>query len=219
MVKKRETVANLERLLQEKFGSGQSFRPSSRKFEAGVRALDDIGLEQGAVNEVVSEAASSGTGCLINGLLAASQEHQVALIDGRDCFDPESSEATDSSLLWVRCQRADEAMKAADILLRDGNLPLVLLDLQLNPAVETRRIAASSWYRLKALAHETDTTLLAFTSEKSIPCAAVRLLLRQQFSLSAFDHRRENVNLLPVLERTRQPALAAVDTPAFARTG
>ena len=49
-----------------------------------------------------------------------------------------------SRLLWVRCRGAAEAMKAADLILRDGNLPLVLLDLAGNPPAQFWDIPATT---------------------------------------------------------------------------
>ena len=68
---------------------------------------------------------------LLRALLRQSHRARqwMALIDGRDSFDPAGVEAPVlSRLFWVRCQTAEEALKAADLLLRDRNFPLVVLD-------------------------------------------------------------------------------------------
>ena len=53
------------------------------------------------------------------------------MIDGRDTFDPQSQPpGACDSLLWIRCRAAKDAVRAADLLLRDGNLPLLLIDLE-----------------------------------------------------------------------------------------
>jgi hypothetical protein len=56
-------------------------------------------------------------------------------------------------LLWMRCTKALEAVKAADLLLRDGNFPLVIVDLILNSPEELRKIPQTTWYRLQRLAN------------------------------------------------------------------
>src|SRR5207248_3916101 len=110
----------------------------------------------------------------------------VALIDGRDSFDPASiHESFLSRLLWIRCHSAPEALKAADLVLRDDNLPLVLLDLGLNP--ETKRIPATTWYRFQRLIEETATVCLVFTPCPLISCAQARITVRSRFSLDALE--------------------------------
>ena len=86
----------------------------------------------------------------------------MALIDGRDSFDPC---ALDNSilrqLLWVRCTKALEAIKAADLLLRDGNFPLVIVDLILNLAGRIAQNSANNLvYRLQRLVESVPTACL-----------------------------------------------------------
>ncbi|HXF09807.1 MAG TPA: hypothetical protein VN625_03410, partial [Desulfuromonadaceae bacterium] len=76
-------------------------------------------------------------------------------------------------------------LKAADLILRDGNLPLVLLDLALNP--EAGRIPSTTWYRFQRLIEETGSLCVVFTSQPMITCARVRVTLKSQFSLEALD--------------------------------
>src|SRR5205823_130630 len=121
-------------------------------FSTGLSNLDELlggGLPLGGITEVTS---SRGGGLLLISLLASARKSNsfVALTDGRDSFDPsESSEQMLARLLWVRCQTTAEAVKAADLILRDGNLPLVILDLRSNPVEELRKIPATTWYRLQ----------------------------------------------------------------------
>ena len=49
-------------------------------------------------------------------------------------------------MLWVRCAAREEALKATDLLLRDRNFPLVVLDLKLNPIKQLRKIPTSTWF-------------------------------------------------------------------------
>ena len=48
-------------------------------------------------------------------------------------------------------RNALDAVKAVDLLLRDGNFPLVVLDLVLNDSAELRKIPQTNWYRLQRL--------------------------------------------------------------------
>ena len=161
-------------------------------------------LRSGTIYEIVARGASSGVGLSIERLLNGDDvDGHFALIDGRDCFDPALPGDWLNRVLWVRCRDVLDAVKSADWLLRDGNLTLVLMDLQLNPIHETRRIPASSWYRLRALAEDKDTALCVFSSEKSVPCAHTRLILDDRFTISVMDECREGIPINPVLEKSK----------------
>jgi hypothetical protein len=73
-----------------------------------------------------------GTSLLLTILRHAAQEQRwSALIDGTDSFDPQSAGPEIlSSLLWIRCRDATEAIRSADLLLRDGNLPVNFFGLR-----------------------------------------------------------------------------------------
>ena len=141
--------------------------------------------------EIACRRPGGGAGMLIAGVIRAAAEKQrhLALIDGADSFDPQSFAGVDTrGLLWVRCRRrVDHAAKAADLLLRDGNLPLVLLDLQLCAPRDVRSVAGSSWYRLRGLAGKTGVLLLALTPVPVIPAARIRLELDHAWPLDAID--------------------------------
>jgi hypothetical protein len=143
-------------------------------------------------------------GCGAGILIAALLEREItvreatALVDGRDAFDPFSvpSEALEH-LLWVRCRDVAKAMRVTDLLLRDGNLPLVILDLQAQTTREVQSVPASSWHRLRVLAEKSGVALCAFTPCQTVPCARARLVLEQRFTLEAMERpRRELVECL-----------------------
>src|SRR4030095_14707706 len=90
----------------------------------------------------------------------------LVLVDGQDCFDPTCLEPEIlSRLLWVRCVDIAEALKATDLLARDENLPMIVLDLRLNPAAQLRKIPATAWYRFQRLIEHRAATLLVFTPQ------------------------------------------------------
>src|SRR5437879_2664571 len=130
-------IIQLRQLLAERFPQAPD-RPAAR-METGFAQLDDLlggGLPQGAITELISGQPSAGSALFIAAMLnaAAGRNHFVALIDGCDAFDPQNVEsAALAHLLWLRCRDAAQALKAADLLLRDGNLPLIILDLRSNP--------------------------------------------------------------------------------------
>ena len=128
-----------------------------------------------AISEIVAAGPACGTSLVLAALLARPLPAglPLALIDARDSFDPDSFPAADCArLLWLRCHATDHALAAADLLVRDGNLPLVLLDLAALPARELRRIHHATWHRLRQLAADRGPTLLALTPAPTVPCAA-----------------------------------------------
>ena len=154
-----------------------------------MKALDG-GLTKGAITELTSAPPSAGSASLIAALLqrAGRDRSFIALIDGRDSFDPQSigGEAL-RHLLWVRCRKAAEAIQAADLLLRDGNFPLVILDLVLNPAEELRKIPQSNWYRLQRLVEPAPTAFLVLTRRSMISSAQWKLTLENRWTLPQLD--------------------------------
>jgi hypothetical protein len=191
-------VIQLRQLLREKF-PGLVTRadelPVHRRpaWASGIAKLDERlggGFPKSAISEVISPRFGAGSALLLLQLLrrAASHNQFIALVDGRDSFDAAVVEqSTLSRLLWMRCHNADEAIKAADLVLRDGNLPVVLLDLALNPAAELRRIPAPAWYRFQRLVEESNVVFVVLTPRAMVSPAAVRVTLRSRFGLKAVE--------------------------------
>lgn len=193
-----EKIIELRRLLSERFPGARFSAEASAKaanafWPTGVASIDSLlrgGLPKGGIVEVVSGKNNSGSALIISALLrkGAEENQIITLIDGQDSFDPCAfDQDTLSRLLWVRCKNAAEAMKAVDLILRDRNLPLVLLDLALNSSKQLRKIPSSTWYRLQRIAETTSTIFLAFTPQVTIGCAEARLILQGHFSLEDFD--------------------------------
>jgi hypothetical protein len=155
-------------------------------------ALDDAlagGLPRGAVTELCAPEDSWGSALILRQLIrhAAASHQWIALIDGADSFDPGAFDnATLEHLLWLRCQKADEAIKSADLILRDGNLPIVVLDLALNAARELRKIPSSTWYRLQRLLEDGAAAFLAITPTPMVSSAKHRIFLRGELPPNAF---------------------------------
>ncbi len=191
----------------------------------GLPELDALllgGLPKGAVTEIVSARPGGGSATLLRALLrrARHSRQPVALIDGADSFDPAGfPPATLSRLLWVRCHNAEEAMKAADIVLRDRNLPVVALDLKMNPPAQLRKISATSWHRLHRLAQAGGAVLAAVTPVACAPCADARIALESELALPDLARAEaENAARLK-FELTRwalgaHPAMAAIAAEA-----
>jgi hypothetical protein len=159
-----------------------------------VDALLEGGLGKGEIVELVAQHSGSGATTLLYTILRCATERGrwAALVDGADFFDPQSAAPhVLAKLLWVRCRSAAEAVRSADLLLRDGNLPLIFLDLRGNPHAELRKIPDPTWYRLQRAIEPTPATLIALTPHPLVASAHVRLFVESQFALSALHRQRE----------------------------
>jgi hypothetical protein len=169
----------------------------------GVEQLDAPlrgGLAKGALAEMVAERPGCGSTLLMTALIkrSLSENKFTAVIDGQDSLDVTQLGENLSRLLWVRCHSTVEALKAADLILRDGNLPLVLLDLASNPAVQLRKIPATTWYRFQRLLEQTSAVCVVLVPRPMVTPAQVRITLRSRFSIQALD--REPQELLAELK-------------------
>ncbi|MEM7384216.1 MAG: hypothetical protein AAF514_04665 [Verrucomicrobiota bacterium] len=204
------TITELRETLKTRFPEAHQEKAATEdpQWLSGTAFLDAFAITRGSVNEVVCPSPSSGGALLLSGLLNANarQHQKAALIDGRDGFDPESiGTAGCRHLLWVRCHEAKEALRATDLLLRDGNLPLVILDLQLLPHRALKKIPNQSWFRLHHLAEQSGSVLIALTPCHVITNAYLQLSLPRHFPLDALDDSREHLetSLRPELIRRR----------------
>ena len=118
----------------------------------------------------------------------------VGLIDAANSFEP--SDWMDEHLrriLWVMCGSAGPAIRAADILLRDGNLPVVVLDLQMLPMPQLRRIPASTWHRFQRIIESTAVVLTVLTPQPVVEAATTRMAIRTDLTLDAMHFPRPDL--------------------------
>jgi hypothetical protein len=191
-----EKIVQLRQLLAERFGA--SVPPAQEAaYPTGFAPLDDIGLPRGALTELVAAPSHGPSGSLLlYGLLHAAlgRGERVILIDGTTSFAPQAlPQAELNRLLWVRCREAWEAVKAADLAVRDGNVALIVALLTLCPARELRRIPATAWHRLQVLAEKSGATLLVFTPRAQIGCARLRVTAGGAFPLARLHAAREEL--------------------------
>ncbi|MDF3057689.1 MAG: hypothetical protein K0R17_1904 [Rariglobus sp.] len=208
------SLSTLRQLLAERFP--QATRPASGLLPTGVPSVDDAlgGLPRHALTELVCPAPSTGSQLFFSQLLATTRAlpARVALIDAADQFDPQSIPREDlEHLLWVRCRSVADAMPVADLLAREANLDLVVLDFAPVPLPSLRRIPATTWYRLQRAAGQTDLAFLVFTPAALVPSAQLRLQLETTAPLSALQTPRPH--LAVDLDVTRQRQRLGV-TPA-----
>jgi hypothetical protein len=164
----------------------------------GLPQLDEPlrgGLAKGAIAEVVAEQRGRGSALLMTALIhrALGENKFVAVIDGQDSLDVTQLGEDLSRLFWVRCRSTEEALKAADLLLRDGNLPLILLDLVSNPAAQLRKIPATTWYRFQRLIEQTSAVCVVLAPRPMVAPAQARVTLRSRFSIKALERGRQEV--------------------------
>jgi hypothetical protein len=185
------SIVDLRNLLAERFPHAPG--SAMTRLKTGLSFLDSMtggGFAKGAITESISPQLSAGSASLISALLQAAQRDRyfIALIDGRDSFDPGPlSNSCLRHLLWVRCHKALEAIKAADLLLRDGNFPLVIADLVLNAPDELRKIPQTSWYRLQRLVEPTSTAFLVLTRRSMVSSAQLKIVLENAWTLQTFE--------------------------------
>ena len=170
------------------------------------------GLPKGAITELISPRGSAGSASLIHALIhgAYRDKYFVALIDGRDSFDA-CALATSilRQLLWVRCTNALEAVKAADLLLRDGNFPFVIVDLILNSPEELRKIPQTTWYRLQRLVESVPTACLVLTRYEMVSSAQLKLVLENSWNLETLEKQEAIFQLGIVVKRSHLKSVVA----------
>jgi hypothetical protein len=199
-------IIDLRKLLAERFP--QIPAVATTRLSTGLPLLDQAingGLPKGTITELTSPRVSAGSASLIHALLqsAARNHYFVALIDGRDSFDPGAlHQSSLRHLLWVRCTKAFEAIKAADLLLRDGNFALAIVDLVLNPVEELRKIPQTSWYRLQRLIEPVPIACLILTRHRIVGSAQLKIVLENSWSLENFEDENALSQLRIRVERS-----------------
>ncbi len=186
-------IEELRRELREKFPRAHGAQPSAEnRAESAGMSFHLESFPAGAISEVIPAGPTAGLSLLIAALLGEPLEEsphpELVLIDGVDGFDPASftGEAC-SRLLWVRCSSATETLKAADLLVRDGNVPFVLLDVCGLPRRELTEVQPSSWWRLRQLAGRSGVRLVVLALSSIVPGASLRLRLSADLSLRDWD--------------------------------
>lgn len=174
------------------------------------------GLAKSALTEVVSTGVSSGSSLLIAGLIeqADRQGEWLALIDGADSFDAAAlNNEVLSRFLWARCSSAREAIKAADLLLHDGTIPVTVLDLISCPSQQLKKTPSSTWFRLQRLVETASTAFVILTPTPMISNADARLRLASRFTLDSLEVDRATL----LAQITPQPLEAAAPARRIVR--
>jgi recA bacterial DNA recombination protein len=199
-------ILDLRKLLAERFPHPSL--TAATGLTTGLPFLDRSmggGLPRGAITELISPRTSAGSALLIHALIhsASRNNYFLALIDGRDSFDPCGLDNSSlRHLLWLRCNKANETIKTADLLLRDGNFPLVIVDLVLNAPTELRKIPQSNWYRLQRLIEMVPTACLVLTRYEMVGSAQLKLVLNNSWNLEILETQGALSRLQIVVKRS-----------------
>jgi hypothetical protein len=187
-------IVQLRQLLAQKFPRLRQALGVLNNLETvstGVATLDQLlggGFPRGAVTELVARGHGSGSAEVIHAWLRRLGAHRqyLALVDGLGSFDPAPVEpAVLSRLLWVRCRQATEALKAADLLLRDRNFSFLAVDLKLNPLRELKKISSSIWFRFARLIEQNRTTVLVITPQALVSVANCRVQIESALGMES----------------------------------
>jgi hypothetical protein len=194
-------IIDLRNLLAIRFP--QAPMPMGTLLVTGLAPFDQPvggGLPKGAITELISPRGSAGSASLVHAFIHGAYRDQyfMALIDGRDSFDPCTlANSILRQLLWVRCSKALEAVKAADLLLRDGNFSLLIVDLVLNSPEELRKIPQTTWYRLQRLVESVPTACLVLTRYETVSSAQLKLVLKNSWNLESLE-KQEAISQLQI---------------------
>lgn len=180
--------------LQARFPEAQAVRQMGSAVLTGIPCVDAVGVTPGQITEFVSPQPSAGSSLVLGALIEGAGEtlrEPVALVDAADAFDPCTLARKDlERLLWVRCAEVQKAVLATDMLLRDGNIPRVILDLQICQERAVRQVPSQAWHRLRLLAERHGAALCVFSAFQAVPCARSRLLLERPLPLGMLDEPR-----------------------------
>jgi hypothetical protein len=153
----------------------------------GIPEVDAVvgGLPRGAMTEVCGPPCSGRTSLLISALAARTADGEAcALVDARDSFDPHLASAAGVALrqvLWVRCQNADQALRATDLLIQGGGFGLVAVDLSDIAPKIVRYVPLNAWFRFRRAVEDTPTILMVLEQEANAKtCASLVLRLKAQ---------------------------------------
>jgi hypothetical protein len=208
-------IIDLRKLLAERFPHPPT--TTATRLATGFPLLDRSsggGLPRGAITELTAPRTSAGSASLIRALIhkAYCDNYFLALIDGRDSLDPCGLVGSLQHLLWIRCSKASEATRAADLLLRDGNFPLVIVDLVLNSPEELRKIPQTNWYRLQRLVELVPTACLVLTRYEMVASAQLKLVLENSWSLESLETENAIAKLQFRIQRSHVRAEVATTT-------
>ncbi len=204
--RKKQRIESLRTLVSERFPPARP-KPSCTLFRTGISKWDDAtgGIEQSGTTEVCGP--SGNCAILLDGILesASTQGLLIALVDGGGSFEAEDYNAkARSGMLWVRSHNPQNALQATDFLLRDGNLPLIALDLHGFASRQLCKIPTSTWHRFTRLLEQNRSALVVFNPQPLVEGCRTRITTQSRWSLKELQMRRRDLmEALPLQIFTR----------------
>jgi len=193
-------IVELRKVLAERYP--QKMRTRSSYIPTGWAPVDTLlggGLPKGAITQLLVPNLSAGGAIVLHEIIETIQglSQYVALIDSKDCFEPVVDHPL---LLWIRCHNILQALKSTDLILRDGNLPLAILDLKENSNKELRKVPASTWYRFQRITEENRSSLLTITRYPIVSSAQITISTMQRLFMKDLSKQRTELIQLLALE-------------------
>ena len=177
---------------------------------SGIFEIDALtgGFPRGGLTEICGSACSGRTSLFLAALAARTAQGEICgLVDGRDAFDPASASSAGvrlDQLLWVRCNKLDQALRAVDLLIQAGGFGFIALDLSDIPAQLARRIPLNLWFRFRRAVEDTPTVLMVLEQDANaktcaslvLRCIADSARWKTAATAHARDHRHSVACLL-----------------------
>lgn len=159
-------------------------RGAAENVSTGIDELDLLtgGFPRGALTEVFGPGSSGRATLFIAALsVRTANGEECALVDAGDSFDPLSAQAAGadlSKLLWIRCRKIEQALRATDLILQGGGFGFVCVDLGGVSRGTARKIPLDTWFRFRRVVENTRTVLLVLEQETNAKtCASLVLKL------------------------------------------
>ena len=159
-------------------------RSAAENVSTGIDELDLLtgGFPRGALTEVFGQGSSGRATLFISSLsVRTANGEECALIDAGDSFDPASAQGAGADLrklLWIRCRKIEQALRATDLILQGGGFGFVCVDLGGVSREVARKIPLDTWFRFRRAVENTRTVLLALEQEANAKtCASLVLKL------------------------------------------
>lgn len=190
-----QRMESLRALITERYGTARP-RHSRTLLRTGISKWDSVtgGIGQSATTEICG--SSRNCALLLDAILqsASSQGVLSAIIDGGNSFEPGDYNAISrGGMLWVSTHTPKSALQATDLLLRDGNLPLIALDLHGFGPSHLSKIPVSTWHRFARLLEQNNSALLVFNPQPLVEGCQTRVTSQSKWSVKELDARRSQL--------------------------
>jgi len=215
-------ITDLRALISERFQGvipdwDQVTEQRIKTLPTGIADWDALtrGLRLGEITEICG--GLGGGGMLLNQLLetGARAGWLGAWVDAGGTLEVADWEAEAlGRMLWVRCDGPMTAMKATDLLLRDGNTSWVVLDLQGISQRGLGKISGNYWHRLHRLVEQRENALVVLTPSALVEGVRVRVATEGHWTLDDLERPRaalQEDSRVRVFVRGRTPHLGSLD--------